>query len=318
MPPPGPNGVTPSSIKKNNLRITDLVSKWRSFWSTATPQLRKFFHWSIGQFFVGLFLPTGIGFALANHFILAYSFLSAFGLWLILLWLFSDFLAHKRAVLSERRIRKHPAMLQKEKSNYRVWQWSISGLLAIISLACLFWVHMVQEQHELESLQGWLLPANDPDPQPDICSGPFTPHQVLKIHLGKFEVFASVFPYTVLAVNKQKAIIINRDENGRIAVSMEIRDKDSKIVVLFENGHFTVNENNFLKRGTERPDRSTLIVHDQWNNEVLNARYRNKNYLDISALLQYPGAKPVSIPRNVNADVCLGDVGSIAINVESH
>ena len=136
--------------------------------------------------------------------------------------------------------------------------------------------------------------------------------------MGKFEVFASVFPYTVLAVNGQKAIILNRDEQGRIAVSMEVRDKDDKVVALFENGHFVVNENNFLKKGNERPDRSTLIVHDQWNHEVLNARYRNSSYLDISALLQYPGAKPVSIPKNVPADVCLGDVGSIAININAH
>ena len=44
-------------------------------------------------------------------------------------------------------------------------------------------------------------------------------------------MFASAFPYTVLAVNGQKAIILNRDEQGRIAVSMEIRDKDGKVVV---------------------------------------------------------------------------------------
>jgi hypothetical protein len=136
--------------------------------------------------------------------------------------------------------------------------------------------------------------------------------------LGKFEVFTSVFPYTVLAVNGQKAIILNRDEQGRIAVSMEIRDKDGKVVVLFEDGHFAVNENNFLKKGNERPDRSTLVVHDQWNREVLSAHYRNPRYLDISALLQYPGAKPVSIPKSVPADICLGNVGSIALNVESH
>jgi hypothetical protein len=185
-------------------------------------------------------------------------------------------------------------------------------------LACLAGIHTVKERYELESLHGWLIPANDPDPSPDICSGPFTPQRPLRIHLGKFEVFASAFPYTVLAVNHQKAIILNRDKQGRIAVSMEIRDKDGKVVVLFENGFFAVNENNFLKRGTERRDRNSLVVYDQWNREVLNVRYRNATYLDISALLQYPGAKPVSIPKNVAADVCVGDFGGTAINVDSH
>jgi hypothetical protein len=183
-------------------------------------------------------------------------------------------------------------------------------------MACLSGVHAVQEHYELESLRGWLIPADDPDPSPDVCSGPFTPKRPLRIHKGKFEVFAGVFPYTVLAVYRQEAIILNRDERGRIAVSMEVRDKDGKVVALFENGRCVVNENNFLKKGNERPDRSTLIVHDQWNHEVLNVRYRNSGYMDVSALLQYPGTK--SILKNVPADVCLGDVGSTAINIDAN
>jgi len=58
--------------------------------------------------------------------------------------------------------------------------------------------------------------------------------------MGKFEAFGSNFPYTVLAVNGQKAIVLNRDERRRIAVSVEVRDKDGKVVALFENGHFVV------------------------------------------------------------------------------
>jgi len=253
-----------------------------------------------------------------KYFALADLFFAAASLWSITFWQLHGFLVRKRNALNERKVRKNPDLLRKKRFSYWAWRWGISGLLTLVTLACLFGVHAVQERYELESLQGWLIPANDPDPSPDICSGPFTPKRALRIHLGKFELFAGVFPYTVLAVNQQKAIVLNRDEHGRIAISMEIRDKDGKVVVLFENGHFAVNENNFLKKGNERPDRNTLVVHDQWNHEVLNAHYRNASYLDISALLQYPGAKPVTIPKNVPADVCLGDVGSTALNIEAH
>jgi hypothetical protein len=175
-----------------------------------------------------------------RHFVLAYVFFAAFGVWSITFWQLHDILVRKRNALNERKVRKNPKHLRKKWFNYLAWRWGISSLLALVTLACLSGVHAVQERYELESLQGWLIPADDPDPSPDICSGPFTPKLPLRIHMGKFEAFGSNFPYTVLAVNGQKAIVLNRDERRRIAVSVEVRDKDGKVVALFENGHFVV------------------------------------------------------------------------------
>ena len=166
-----------------------------------------------------------------KYFVLAYLLIAAAGLWSIASWQLHDVLVRKRAALNERKVRKNPDLLRRRRLNYLAWRWGISGLLFLVTLTCFAGVHSVQERYELKSLRGWLLPADDPDPSPDICSSPFTAKLPLRIHLGKFEMFASAFPYTVLAVNGQKAIILNRDEQGRIAVSMEIRDKDGKVVV---------------------------------------------------------------------------------------
>ena len=59
--------------------------------------------------------------------------------------------------------------------------------------------------------------------------------------------------------------------------------KTKKIIVLIENGEFTINPNNIFK--TERPDYSTLKVIDQFGTIVLNMRYANKSAMVIDAKL---------------------------------
>jgi hypothetical protein len=96
---------------------------------------------------------------------------------------------------------------------------------------------------------------------------------------------------------------------------MDILDKDGKVVVRFDDGHFMVNQNTRLDM--KRPDRSTLIVHDNYGNEVLNIRYLNKQSVAISALLQYSQARPVRIEKPKVADLCEADVGSTGRNFNS-
>jgi hypothetical protein len=137
----------------------------------------------------------------------------------------------------------------------------------------------------------------------------------LKVYLGRIMVSYSIFPHNIFTVNGKNPLILNRDESGRIALTMDILDKDGKVVVRFDNGHFTVNQNTRLDM--KRPDRNTLIVHDNYGNEVLNIRYLNKQSVAISALLQYSQARPVRIEKTKVADLCEADVGSTGINFNS-
>jgi hypothetical protein len=177
---------------------------------------------------------------------------------------------------------------------------------------------------ELSLDHGWLIPAGDPDP-PNSCTFEiganaqtikFTRSNALKVFLGKFVVSYSIFPHKIFTVNGKNPLILNRDEQQRLALMMDIFDKDEKLVVrFFEDGHFEVNPN--ARMNTNRPDRSTLIVRDNYGNEVLNVRYLNKNSVVIGALLQYSQAKPVRIEKTLFADVCLGDVGGTGIDFAS-
>lgn len=280
--------------------------------------LRKLSRWEYSGWFIAVFIGIAVTLLFEKLFILAKVFIVAAGIWAIIHWNFHQFLENKTAALNNRKVQRNPGLLKEKLFEYRAWRWGVSTVLVLFTVGCVGAFQLFEERSELESLHGYLVPANDKVRSYCSTATAFPLSRVLTIHIGKVEVFATIFPYTVLAVNNQKAIVLNRDKQGRIAISMEIRDKDGKVVVLFENGRFDVNENNFLKTGAERPDRSTLIVRDQWNNEVLNARYRNENYLEISALMRYPGAKPVSIPKNFPADICLGDAGSIALNINTN
>ncbi len=202
-------------------------------------------------------------------------------------------------------------------------RWRSSNNLG--SFVAMYLISRYAEHKELEKLEGRLLPARDPDP-PNSCSFEMKdsaghkvqlmPKEALKVFLGKFMVTYSTFPHNIFTVNGKNPLILDRDASGQIALTMDILDRDEKVVVRFENGHFWVNPNTraHMDRGD---DKSSLVVVDNYGNQVLDMRYLNKHAVVISALLQYSHAKPVRIEKTKFADVCLGDVGSTGINFNS-
>ena len=191
------------------------------------------------------------------------------------------------------------------------------GIVAALALSALF-VNNKREERILREYEGFLLPDGKPDP-PSFCTGdnanvpPFARvnPNALKIFMGRNEAFGSNF---ALRVHKQDRMVIDRDQAGRIALSLDILDDQGKIIVSFEKGHFTVAQSNILDM--RRPDRSTLVIRDQYKNTVLDVRYLNKKSLEISGLLRYPGVGPVLIPKTsaVNG-ICAGE-GNVDFDIE--
>jgi len=293
--------------------------------------LRGFFHWKYSGtlifFFYGLAVAMiGIGVAIEPFdelFNFAYLFLAFSLIWGAGWWLTSEPL-ERRKPKPTRKQKKH----KEEVSyvSYRAWKWGAISLMVLAFLCSVKLTAKIKLSRDLSLDHGWLLPANDPDP-PNNCTFEVSagigtgrtiklmPDNALKVFLGKFMVSYSNFPHRIFTVNGKNPLILNRDAGERIALTMDILDKDEKIVVRFADGLFTVNQN--ARLDMKRPDRSTLIVHDNYGNEVLNIRYLNKSAVVVSALLQYSQAKPVRIEKTKFADVCLGDAGSVGINFDS-
>ena len=256
-----------------------------------------------------------------NHFLPAYMFFSIAGLWTVIFWQVSDYLNAKSTELQKQlqRFKKKPTkqktIVALKKARRAYWLSNMLGSCAIFALtvACLVWTRTAQTEYELSLLSGWLIPAGDADP-PSFCAYDVKDPNALKVFMGRNEAFSSKFPYVALRVYKKDRMIIDRDENGRVALNLDILDNQRKVITTFEKGRFTVDQSNILDM--KRPDRSTLIVRDQYKNEVLNVRYLNRTSLQISGVLRYPGAGVISIPKTsaVNG-MCAGNA-EVAFDIE--
>ena len=135
----------------------------------------------------------------------------------------------------------------------------------------------------------------------------------LKIYAGRLEVYSSHFPFVILRAKQIDRMIVNRNDAGQIALSVDILDSESKVIVTFEEGHFIVNQSNILDM--QRPDISTLLIRDQYKNEVLHIQYLNKRSLKVSGVLHYKDVGEIQIPEDGSVNgLCSGE-SHVALNI---
>lgn len=152
--------------------------------------------------------------------------------------------------------------------------------------------------------KGWLKPKNSPVPD---CSN--SPKGRLFLLHGGNTSWDTEFPRTVIGFKDQNGVVhrnlvIDKEESGRIAVTMDIFGPDGKIIARIEKNHFTVNPNNYFDTKIEE-DGSTLQVWDQSGREVLFISYLNSCAIKVRALLYFPGNRQIKI---TNDDEVIGSM----------
>ena len=290
-------------------------------------EMRGLFSWTWG--FAWFFLATAVAIVAIGTAVEPFHYLFnlgriffALGLVSVVGWWLTSEQLEKLEPRVTKKQKKHGEKISYVK--YRIFKWGFTSVMVLVASYALLVTGKIELSRELSLDHGWLIPAGESDP-PNNCDFQIRdassrminqlPDTALRVFLGHFVVSYSTFPHNIFTVNGKNPLILNRDESGRIALTMDILDREEKIVVRFENGHFTVNPNARLEMN--RPDRSSLIVRDNYGNEVLNVRYMNKKSVVIAALLQYSQARPVRIARTKFADSCIGDAGSTGINFDS-
>ncbi len=128
------------------------------------------------------------------------------------------------------------------------------------------------------------MPADDSDPTLSRIKG-LSPSSLV-LHLGSNCFAADDFPVVIASVRGVPALTVDRTMDGGIAVTVDVWDENHKIIARIERNEFTINPNNYFRKF--RPDRSTLIVEDQYGVRVLEARYGGKRSLSLNAKLRYP------------------------------
>lgn len=173
----------------------------------------------------------------------------------------------------------------------------------------------VHQEQLAEALNGRLIPASEPTPE-NVCP-PAQGDSVL-LFLGDVgdqnTILVTHFPHTAVAIQDVgPAITLDRASDGSIGVVMDIRSKDRRIIARLSPNGFVVNKNNFLEM---RKDRSSVVVIDEYGNEVLNAHYLNRNAFVLKGILTYPDRNPVPLslaPRVRH--ICLANAGSVDLMI---
>jgi phosphate starvation-inducible membrane PsiE len=151
-------------------------------------------------------------------------------------------------------------------------------------------------------LSGWLLPGTEKTPQQECLSLNELQHVVtglkpieipddhLAVFFGGNVSVNKNFPKTVIQVADKPALVMEKNENGELAVTMDIFDSDPKprLIARIEQNRFRINPNNYFDV-KQSQDGSRLEVVDQQGTEVLDIRYLNKHAVRIKAVLYFPG-----------------------------
>lgn len=158
-------------------------------------------------------------------------------------------------------------------------------------MVCLFFVHYKKVDYDLHSPEGMLLPGNEPFSMPGACSNMGLPDDTVFLLMGNFISPAYIFPHTVIRVFGEKTLVIDRNKDGSVAISMRVLSKDGRVIAIIEKNRFIVNQNNILKMARE--DKSSLSVLDQYGRQVLSVCYLNPKairlYLELE--LGYQGMR---------------------------
>ena len=271
----------------------------------------------------------------AHEFVMAY-FLSVLGA--IWAWGFLHCLDLRKSRVTQlaklkEDARKHPNV-ERVSSKYEsacarhyFIELTISAVVLLISGAFIFWIYLGQETYELSSLQGRLYPANDPTPS-NPCDHHLKDNKQYHyvVLFGSQAVAVEKFPFTIMKVQDRDLFLINRESDGTIVVSLDIFDANGRVIVVIDKGQFSINPNNYLPK-PHRPDRHTLVVYDQYNNQVLKMRYLNKKAITVDAILRVPGVstpiifwgsnptkQPIGMHNNCNIVTEEGSAGFIHIS----
>ena len=76
-----------------------------------------------------------------------------------------------------------------------------------------------------------------------------------------------------MAVDEVPKIIIEKNDRGQVAVTMDLFDSTGDIVAEIQKSQFTINPNNHFK--IVRKDKSSLVEIPRWKEEVLSIGYLN-------------------------------------------
>jgi hypothetical protein len=161
-------------------------------------------------------------------------------------------------------------------------------------------------------ISGMLVPDNAPTP-PYPCPK-VIPEDEIKIFLGKNILgYQSKFPLTILRIAGEDLLSVNKTKKGFL-VSAKVFSYDGNIVAQIEDNKFYIKRDNYFR--LERPNKHTLVVHDQQARKVLDFYYINPTTIKITGIFSLPNRRPIIFDEEeglsgggYNYTGCVGKMG---------
>jgi CarboxypepD_reg-like domain len=169
-------------------------------------------------------------------------------------------------------------------------------------------------------LQGKLLPSDEPTP-PNSCTNLAADRTLglvgdgTLILMGFATSYVDRFPHTVLMVDDQPRLVVHKESDGAVWLSLDIFGADGKIIASLDEDGFTVRPGSYFK--LTKKDKSSLRIVDEYNEEVLNVRYVNPHAIWLNALLRYPGSNRLTLKGSTGGGICTAHGGTAEINIKT-
>ncbi|MDQ6868635.1 MAG: hypothetical protein M3178_09590 [Pseudomonadota bacterium] len=164
----------------------------------------------------------------------------------------------------------------------------LCSLVLSLAVFLIFYIKDDNERKELARNEGILYPANLPRPnsQCPIASDDFA------LFVGSNVAFGRGIPPTLLLLGGQEIISGGKTPDGGLGLRILklFDDRDNIINHIDEKGLWVD-----PSARKSRPDRSTLVVYDHNDAEVLNVKFLNKNTISIMGVFRVKGRPPVVV-----------------------
>ncbi len=251
------------------------------------PSIRSLFKFKYSSLMLGLLIPMAVGAIMERYYWTAYILFLFSGVWALIHWLLSnsggqdlwDVCKPRLEAKKENASEKTFEESQRANRAYLLKNTGICALILLSTSSCLYWVYYEQEQQELSLAYGKLYPIDEPVPN-DACSE-FN-EEFLRVFLGPIVGVSVSYPRTIIRIRKNDILSFEKNSDGSISVSLDIKNSDGKLIVRIRNGEFKVSE--LYSFDIKRPDRSRLKIFDDKGTAVLDLDFFNPRAMKISML----------------------------------
>jgi hypothetical protein len=160
--------------------------------------------------------------------------------------------------------------------------WKIVAVVLLVA-GTAFLLYSSLTERQLAELDGRLYPADETTPA-NPCGESITDTEFVVL-LGANAVKTSSFPLTILNVDGQDRLVLERGDDGSIAVTVDIMSDDGSVIIRMTNGNFAIVPSDHPMK---QKDRNSLLMTDPSLTQMLTIRYVNRHTVWIDAVLRYP------------------------------